>query len=229
VRTLGVDLTSRWWNTAACMIDWQAGRARVEHVEVAVDDQRLIELAESAEKVGLDVPFGWPNAFVAAVAAHHHLKPWPTVENQELRLRRTDLVVWERTGRQPLSVSADKIAMPAFRAARLLSRWGADRTGAGKFVEVFPRAARARFKLDRTRSLDELRGRAPWLDLDWYDALMCEQDEHCFDALIASLVTRASALDLCDPIPESDRESASREGWIALPLADSLERLAAQA
>jgi len=227
VQTLGVDLASQPRTTAACLINWQPGRAHVEHLEVGVDDQRLIELAEMAEKVGLDVPFGWPDAFVTAVAAHHRFKPWPTAENQELRLRRTDLVVWEQTGRQPLSVSSDKIAMPAFRAARLLSRWDADRTGDGKFVEVYPRAARDRFKLSRTRSLDELRGRAPWLDLNSDAATKCEQSEDCFDALIAALTTRASAVNLCEPIPEADRESARREGWIALPLHGTLERLIA--
>ena len=55
VRTLGVDLASQPRTTAACLIEWQPGRAQVEYVELGVDDQRrVVELAESAEKVGLD-------------------------------------------------------------------------------------------------------------------------------------------------------------------------------
>lgn len=226
MHTLGVDLASRPKNTAACLLAWKSGRARVERLELGVDDQHLLTLASQAEKVGVDVPFGWPDAFVTAVAAHHSRKPWPTGENQELRFRRTDLFVLEQTGKPPLSVSTDKIGVPAFRAARLLSKWDADRAGNGKFVEVYPRAARDRFMLGRARSLDELLERAPWFNLDRDAATKCEQSEDCFDALIASLVARASALNLCEPIPEADRESARREGWIALPLPGRLERLA---
>ena len=228
VRTVGVDLASQAKNTAACLIAWQPGRGHVEHLELGVDDQQLIELAEQAEKVGIDVPFGWPDAFVAALASHHQFESWPSVENPELRFRRTDLFVWEQTGKPPLSVSTDRIGVPAFRAARLLSRWDATRTGEGRFVEVYPRAARGRFNLGRTRSLDELIRLAPWLDLDPEAVAKSEQSEDCFDALIASLVARASILALCEPIPDTDRESARREGWIALPLPGSLEHLACQ-
>jgi predicted nuclease with RNAse H fold len=225
LQTLGVDLASQPKNTAACLIDWQPGRAHVEHLELGVDDDQLVKLGERVEKVGLDVPFGWPDAFVAAVAAHHRQEPWNAVENRELRFRRTDVYVWEQTGRPPLSVSTDKIAIPALRAARILAGWSADRTGVGKFVEVYPRAARDRFALGRTRSIKEVQDRTPWLVLDANTADTCEASEDCFDAVIASLVARASALGLCDPVPEADRELVQREGWIALPIVGSLERL----
>jgi predicted nuclease with RNAse H fold len=225
MRTLGVDLASRPKSTAACLIEWQAGRAYVEQLELGVDDDRLVRLCERVEKVGLDIPFGWPDAFVAAVAAHHGREPWPVAENRELRFRRTDLFVWDQTGRPPLSVSTDKIGIPAFRAARLLARWEADRSGAGRFVEVYPRAARDRFGLGRTRSINEVQDRASWLVLDANTLNWCEASADCFDALIASLVARASALGLCDPAPEPDRELARLEGWIALPIVGSLDRL----
>jgi hypothetical protein len=56
--------------------------------------------------------------------------------------------------------------------------------------------------------------------------MVCDQNEDCFDALISALVARASALRLCEPIPDDLLEPARREGWIALPLNGSLERLA---
>ena len=115
--------------------------------------------------------------------------------------------------------------MPAFRAARLLSEADTDRTGSGKFVEVYPCAARHCFGLGRTRSVDELRERASWLHLDPHACKACAQSEDGFDALIATLVARASAQGLCEPIPDEDEEAAQREGWIALPLPGSLERL----
>jgi hypothetical protein len=200
--------------------------ARVEHLRAGVDDNELRRLAAAVDKVGIDVPFGWPDGFVESVTAHHQMDPWPGFDSADLRLRRTDEFVWRRTKRQPLSVSADKLAVPAFRAARLLSEWQADRTGAGRFVEVYPRAGRARFELARTRSISELQERAPWLTLAPEQEMVCDQNEDCFDALISALVARASALRLCEPIPDDLLEPARREGWIALPLNGSLERLA---
>ena len=79
--TVGVDLAPQPKMTAACAIRWHDGRARVEQVELGVDDARLHELARRATKVGIDVPLGWPDAFVAAVSAHHDLRLWPENEN----------------------------------------------------------------------------------------------------------------------------------------------------
>ena len=226
MRTLGVDLASSPVRTAACVIFWEDRAASVEHLEAGVDDYALRRLVADVDRVGIDVPFGWPDAFVASVFAHHRMDPWPGFDSADLRLRQTDKFVWKATRRPPLSVSADRLAVPAFRAARLLSEWRADRTGAGRFVEVYPRAARARFELGRTRSIEELQERTPWLTLPLDQQMACEQNDDCFDALISALVARASALELCERIPEELLESARREGWIALPLAGSLGQLA---
>ncbi|MFN2469668.1 MAG: DUF429 domain-containing protein [Gaiellaceae bacterium] len=226
MRTLGVDLASSPARTAACVIRWEDRAARVGHLQAGVDDDELRRLVADVDKVGIDIPFGWPDAFVESVSAHHRMDAWPGLDSAALRLRRTDEFVWRKTRRQPLSVSADRLAVPAFRAARLLSEWQADRTGAGRFVEVYPRAARARFEFGSTRSIEELRERAPWLALALDQEMACEQNSDCFDALISALAARASALRLCEPIPDDLLESARREGWIALPLAGSLEQLA---
>ena len=226
VRTLGVDLASSPAKTAACVIRWENHSARVQHLQAGVDDDELRRLAADVDKVGIDVPFGWPEGFVASVSAHREMEAWPGFDSVELRLRRTDEFIWRETGRPPLSVSADRLAVPAFRAARLLSEWQADRTGAGRFVEVYPRAARARFGLGQTRSITELGECATWLTLAPDQQLACEQNSDCFDALVSALVARASALRLCEPIPDDLLESARREGWIALPRTASLEQLA---
>lgn len=225
MRTVGVDLASKPARTAACVIVWSSNTATVESLRAGADDDELRRLVTDAEKVGIDVPFGWPDDFVASVLAHHRMEAWPGSDGQELRLRRTDKFVWRETKKQPLSVSSDRLAVPAFRAARLLSEWQADRIGAGTFVEVYPRAARTRFELGRTRSIEELRERAPWLTLSLEQATTCQESDDCFDAVIAALVARAKALGLCEAIPEDCLASAAREGWIALPIAGSLERL----
>jgi hypothetical protein len=47
------------------------------------------------------------------------------------------------------------------------------------------------------------------------------------DALVCALVTRAAALGLTRPVPlDEDAARIAREGWIHLPLSDSLGRLA---
>jgi hypothetical protein len=223
LQTLGIDFSAQPLNTAAALVHWTDGRAVVKELEIRVDDARIMELAHHADKVGLDVPFGWPDAFVDAVRAHSQFQPWPGVEHRRLRFRKTDLHVHERTGKWPLSVSTDRIGITAFRAARILAMTGSDRTGKGKFVEVYPRAARDRFGVDR--SLATLLQEAPWIEMDSALEQLCMHNDHCHDALIGALVTRASALGLCDPIPAEVLDEARREGWIALPLAGSLSQL----
>jgi predicted nuclease with RNAse H fold len=219
--TLGIDLASQPKGTAACLVSWARGTARAFESRRPADDATLLELAERADKVGIDVPLGWPDEFVAAVGAHSGGAGWPEPEDRRLlRFRATDLAVWSTVGRPPLSVSADRIALCAMRAARLLSRLEVDRAGSGKVVEVYPAAALRRWGVGR----DEIRG-LPWLGLEDGVRRACEESGDVADALVAALVARAAALGLCEPVPEELRERASREGWIALPLQGSLGRL----
>ena len=103
-------------------------------------------LAEPVARIGLDVPLGWPDEFVAAVAEHHEGRPFGTAGMDRLTRRETDRWVHDHPEiRQlPLSVSTDRIAYPAMRMARILGEVVGepiDRSGAGKFVEVYPAAA----------------------------------------------------------------------------------------
>jgi hypothetical protein len=243
VITLGIDLASQPRSTAACAIEWNAGRARVVDVACGQDDDALLARIAGADKVGLDVPFGWPDAFVDAVAGFHAGRDWPPAELVALRFRETDRVVAARTGRWPLSVSTDLIGVPAFRAARLLARVAAadgpvDRSGAGRLVETYPAAALRRWgfaatgykrregRAGLTELLRELRRRTRgWLDLDTAARRLCGASDDALDSLVAALVARAAALGLCESPPPHLAAAATREGWIALPAADALARL----
>jgi hypothetical protein len=174
------------------------------------------------------VPFGWPQGFVNAVAAYHKLHLWPSTTSLELRYRRTDLYIHRATLKWPLSVSSDHIACTAFRAAELLSRieqrsGPIDRIGSGRFVEVYPRAARGRWGISGLDAL--LAASEDWLDLPEPVAAHLRKSDHCFDALVAGLVARAAAVALCDSVPEADLKAAAVEGWIALPQEGSLAQL----
>ena len=241
--TLGVDLASQPKRTATCLVRWHRGSARVESLSLGATDRDLHELFRRADKIGFDAPFGWPAPFTRAVAAYSAETVWPSAEVPQLRFRRTDAFVRERLGRWPLSVSTDLIAVPAIRAVRLLAETAAtgesiDRSGGGRFVEVYPAAALhvwgfpsrgykgAKGAEVRARLVSDLAERTKdWLTLSEEDWARCTASDDMLDALVAALVTRAAAIGRCEPIPPADQELATEEGWIALPLIGSLAQL----
>lgn len=228
--TLGIDLSSQPKDTAACLIDWQPGRGVVHAPALACDDATLDSLIARADATGIDAPLGWPEAFVRAVGG------WTTTVwddaafQKSLRLRATDIAVQRVTRLTPLSVSTDRIGLPAMRAMALLARQDVrDRSGGdGRFFEVYPAGSLKQWGLAcrgykgadkaavarRLGLLGELRVALPGLELD-EDAYAAT--DHAFDALVASLTTRAAATGLTAGAPEDMRELASREGWIHLP------------
>lgn len=54
----------------------------------------------------------------------------------------------------------------------------------------------------------------------------CQDSDDVLDAVIAALMARAAATGLCEPIPDDVGDQARREGWIALPGGDNLDKLA---
>ncbi len=242
--TLGVDLASQPKRTGTCRIRWDGKSAVVDSLSIGAKDSELLRLFECADKIGIDAPFGWPAHFVRAIYDHMTSTIWPTVDISQLRFRRTDQVVRESLGRWPLSVSSDRIAMLAMRAARLLAGTVAttgetiDRSGGGRFVETYPAAALStwgfcsrRYKGTngteaRARLVGELAKKtSSWLTLTEKDLCQCRASDDMLDALVATLVARAAAIGCCEPIPFEDRGLAADEGWIALPRSESLARL----
>ena len=224
----------------------------MECLRIGLEDPVLLELFgrpdTGPDKIGIDAPFGWPDDFVQAIHKHRNSMHWPSVDCVDisrLRLRRTDRAVKRKVDLTPLSVSADKIAMTAMRAARLLAKVheggeDVDRSGeTHRFVEVYPAATLKAWGL-RFKSY---RGEGPEKE-DKRDRLVCDlagetglklsdevrsgcrESDDKLDALVAALATRAAATRCCEPIPDEDREHAAKEGWIVLPQSDSLARLA---
>jgi len=252
-RTLGIDLASQPNETGACLIDWTSRPAHVIDLGTApFDDGRLLDLMSdrAVTKVGVDAPFGWPLAFIDAIATYRDRAEWLDMEANEMRFRATDLRVAQETGQTPLSVAMSDLAWPAMRCARLFSaltptEGQLDRSGAGRFVEVYPAAALRRWGLvtgtkdasykgskpgRHERRVELLAGIRGQLDgaVDVPDdfAKACEADDDNLDAFISALVARSVDVAGCsDPVPLGLRWSAIREGWIHLPTEDSLGRL----
>ena len=105
--TVGIDLASQDIGTAMCELEWSEGRARIMDLRVGVSDAQIAERTGNADKLGIDVPLGWPSAFVDAVTQHAHDGSWPPQYQHSntlsVRYRRTDLVTWESMKGHPRS------------------------------------------------------------------------------------------------------------------------------
>ncbi len=242
---VGIDLAAQPKNTAVCQIQWEPPRAVVQALGHDKKDEELLSLMSSADKVGIDVPLGWPDRFVGWVSAHQGSKKLPNCSREDLCLRATDIFVrnqLKQAGikRHPLSVSSTPLAITAIRAAKLLAKLnGAGRAGGGKVCEVYPAAALEQWGLPSSRykkrkgackriELVGLLGErtSRWLGMTSSQWEECQEDDNLLDALVAALVTRAAACGLTYPVPNELTDLAAREGWMALPLPGSLERLA---
>jgi predicted nuclease with RNAse H fold len=252
VLSVGIDVASQDARTAICSIRWEGGRAEIQPLgSPGASDNEIRHCVESSHRVGVDVPLGWPSAFVEAVARHHRGEAWPADGSPEamtsFRLRETDRWLTLRARRpgeprarcHPMSVSSNLIAIPAMRMARVLGP--VDRSGTGKVIEVYPAAALFVWGLpyrrykgvrpDRREArhdlVHRLRALTPWLsasrDEDWG---RFKENDHELDALIAALVAKAKDAGLCDESYDVTSHTARTEGWIALPLTDALDRLA---
>jgi hypothetical protein len=249
--TAGIDLAADPKRTGVCEIDWATPMPAVTIGAGVFGDQELAELVVRAERTGIDSPFGWPDRFVAAIQAYHEDGRWSAgSERGPLKLRETDLYVHAQTGRQPLSVSTDRIGVTAMRCAHVLQlvqeRGGTvDRSGmTGSVTEVYPAAALRRWQLDPVgykapKATEKRRDLLSSLEraLQWPEQLpadvraACIATDHVLDALLSALVARAAARGLTAGPPDS-AGLAAREGWIHLPtcgLADLREGAARSA
>ena len=253
MRTAGIDAASSPGKTATCWVSWDGGTGFVEVNDLPeVSDEEVARCVAEADWIGIDIPLGWPSAFVAAVAAHQARKPWGGASMETLRLRETDR--WVTTHARcpgndvarchPMSASTDRIGVPALRFARILGpidRSGEAPTtadGSARVVETYPAASLFVWGLPHrgykgsTAAQSEARRQLvarirEEVSLEADDATWerCTNSDHALDALIASLTVRAKALGLCHPVPREHLAVARVEGWIALPLPGSLGRL----
>ena len=253
--TIGIDLAAQDAKTAVCTISWRAGTASVAPPLGGADgitEDALVEAVGRGDWVGIDAPFGWPAGFVRAVSGYAEREPWPDLDADALRYRLTDQMVRQELGISPLSVSSDRIGVAAWRCARLLTlardgRKAADRTGRDRIVEVYPGAALTRWGLERRgykargnsdrkqgqrmkreELLKELEKSADWLGWEGDARDRCVESDDFLDAFLCALIARAAAVGLTVwPGKKKKKEwkAARVEGWIHLPLADSLPGL----
>ena len=242
--TIGIDFAASDIGTVACIVEWGAAKAFVLEIQKGLSNESFLALIRStrATKVGIDVPFGWPDEFVDAVYSHKNGGRWPAVDRKLMQSRQTDRFVREKSGKKPLGVSCDRIAVTAMRAAGLFSKLFAqkgeiDRSGSGELIEVYPAAALKiwgfahesykgrKNEENRRRLVQQFESRTSrWLDFK-NQRKSCIEDDNAFDSLLSAVIARAAAIGKCEPIPKEIVAQASREGWIALPIPGSLDLL----
>ena len=218
MRTLGVDLAAATRKTAAAVVEWGDGTARLVHLALDVGDEEIVRLFAACEMTGIDCPLGWPDAFLPFISGHLAFDLYPVLDHDGIEGRRllayreTDRFITSRTGLIPLSVSADRLAHPAMRCAviqaKIAREHGAQaRDGSDRLAEVYPAASlkswdlisrgykgRGGAETERLAGiLGALQQAAPWLDLAGRDGQLAGSDD-LFDALIAALTARAVAL-----------------------------------
>jgi predicted nuclease with RNAse H fold len=256
MRTVGVDLSSSSKRTAVVAVEWGKDKATVDKPVLGLEDGELVERLASAGWVGIDAPFGWPLEMVRSVHEYAASGRWSGDVKEQFRFRRTDSfvrdVILAETGRKlsPLSVSSDRIALTARRAALLrehaYERSGVrfDLAGGDQVVEVYPAGALLVWGFDRggyksSRHVDRraaecrareallgaIESRVGWLDWAIGAREACIESDDAVDAVLAAMIARAAALGLTVLPPPEDSESAHSEGWIHLPQKDSLAAL----
>lgn len=271
MRIVGVDLASRDDRTGLAVLVAEAGSVRVQRAvqgasdddvlgavegrpfeggePVAVGDQGAPGPAGTGERaaaVGIDAPFGWPVAFTDALGAWAEGGSWTVGydagDTLDLRMRVTDRVARSVTGRWPLSVSTDRIALPAMRGAHLLTRIARarhqrplDRTGLGGVYETWPvgslrcwalheqgyNADAPRGEALRT-SLLEAMGR---LEVGEMSRRILVEHPDAFDALLAALTALAAAQGRTQRPTPQQVGPARLEGWIHLPSGTTLDEV----
>lgn len=235
--TAGIDLAAEPKGTALALIEWSEDQAKLVYLEVGLADPEIIEVTSGVDKIGIDCALGWPIEFIEFLNRQLTLNAETSDVSGDLAWRRriayreTDRFVREETGRWPLSVATDRLGMTAMRAAGLLSKYGKggieiDRSGQGLVVEVYPGASLRVWGFDtsgyrsseakRIELINQLRQRAPWLELG---ANISEMSKSCdaFDSVFAALSARAAALGHCKTPPVHLTETSRIEGWVALP------------
>lgn len=250
LRTAGIDLASQDKNTGCCVIEWSTNPRVVTFLESGCDDRTLIEQTRGATVIGIDAPLGWPKPFVAALRELTEQGTWPKdyLHQRDLknyRYRTTDLWLSDPKGldlRLPLSVSTDLIAVPAMRAASLRSQLAPDPLGerTRSIIEIYPAAALAQWGLtsskykgrehreNRAHLVENfLSGTEAFLRLSQSQVAQCLENDNSFDALVGAVVARMALIDeLIEPIPLQHRDIALYEGWITVPVENSLSKLA---
>jgi hypothetical protein len=159
---LGIDFATKPRGTALTALEWRRdGEPRILGSWCPVDHALLVEVLSEEELysvAAVDVPFGWPTAFVKMAVAHQRgsleAVPRPADDakaerwrTEEVALRATDRHVRDTYGIRPIAVAFDKFGATAAAWALIeaslpwpLDRSGQDENDRPRIIETYPAA-----------------------------------------------------------------------------------------
>ena len=88
MRTVGIDLAADPTKTAAAVLEWSAGEARLVELSLGVADDDVVRLFGEGDALGVDSPLGWPRPFLEFLAGHFGTDPGPVLAHDGIAGRR---------------------------------------------------------------------------------------------------------------------------------------------
>lgn len=126
ITIIGIDCATQPQKTGLALGSWDGTAVSLHTLTLG---QRTPTLAHSIASwlptnqptlLAIDAPLGWPADLGNQLANHQAGDPLPVLPNMLFR-RETDRRIWQRTGKLPLDVGADRIARTAHAALALLA------------------------------------------------------------------------------------------------------------
>ena len=239
ITIIGIDCATQSQKTGLAVGAWDGTAVSLHTITLGLKNPSLAHTitswlpSDQPTLLAIDAPLGWPADLGNQLATHRAGDPLSVPPNTLFR-RETDRHIWQRTGKLPLDVGADRIARTAHAALTLLVElrqltkqaiplaWQPTNLSQLSAIEVYP-AGTLKVLFDPTRvpsykGTDGENGRSAILHhlkqhvtLPPDSQLLLKND----DALDAALCVLAGA-DFLRGLakPPANLKQAKKEGWI---------------
>ena len=217
-------------NTGMVVLETTAGSGNltVTSVQRPTSDADILRAVAVSDEylLAIDAPLGWPIAFRHQME-EWTIETWSSEQRDQLMYRATDAYLRAHGLGQPMSVSANLIAIPTMRTKALLQKLGIlALDGSAGVFETYPAATLRAWGLDQIPykgSKGSEEGRQELLNaltVRWNlavpDRSALVNSDHTLDALICALTVHMVVREGIS-IPPEHREEARVEGWIHVP------------
>lgn len=239
ITIIGIDCATQAQKTGLALGIWDGTAVSLQTTTLGTKTQSIAQAITSwlsqnqPTLLAIDAPLGWPADLGAALVPHQAGEPLPLPANTLFR-RETDRHIWQRTGKLPLDVGADRIARTAHAALNLLAdlrqltgrpiplAWQSQLTDSLNAIEVYPAGTLKMLfdpmKVPRYKGKERGNGRSAILNkLKQYVTLPLDvglplQNDDALDAALCVLAGADFLQGLATP--PTNLQQAKKEGWI---------------
>ena len=239
ITIIGIDCATQPQKTGLAVGSWDGTAVSLHTITLGSKKEPLAQTIASwlpkdePTLLAIDAPLGWPAELGKQLANHNAGSPLPALPNTLFR-RETDRYIWQRTGKLPLDVGADRIARTAHAALSLLAElrqicnepiplaWNPQLKQNVSVIEVYPAGTLKMMfdpmKIPRYKRKDGENGRSTILHhLKQQIALLPAahlllQNDDALDAALCVLAGADFLRGLAEP--PTNLTVAQTEGWI---------------